>query len=156
MYHISSLRTFLRTTLVCSLLAVGLLVVGCDSGGSNGGGSNGGGSDGGGSEDSGPAWTGNWKQTGPDGGDIFAISFSTSTIRDIEGLTCDVSEFEVTDISDDNVVTSKNVEEGNTVKQKLEVTDNGKLRSIFPGSGDVRTTYEPADDSKSIEEIVGC
>jgi len=137
MYHNSSLRTFLRTTLVCSLLTVGLLVVGCDSGGSNGG--------------SGPDWAGNWKQTDDSGNATFAISFSKSEIKEVEAGNCNVMTDNVTDVSNGNEVTD---ETGRTAK--LVVLDSGNMEVRNPSNGSVFTTYEPADDGKSIKEITDC
>ena len=143
MYHTSSLRTILRTTLVCSLLTVGLLVVGCDSGGSNGG-SNGG---------SDPAWVGNWKQT-EDGSTVFAISFTKDKVKEADAKgTCAVTTSDVTDISNGNEVT---VETGSGERtQKLVVLDNGNME-VRNLDGSVFATYQPADDDKSVEEITGC
>lgn len=136
MYQISSLRTILRTALVCSLVTVGLLVVGCDSGGSNGG--------------SGPDWTGNWKQTDNSENATFAISFSESEIKEVEASDCNVTTTNITDVSNGNEVTT---EGGRT--QKLVVLDNGNME-VRNTDGSVFTTYEPANDDKSIKKIVGC
>jgi hypothetical protein len=140
MYHNSSLRTFLRTTLVCSLLTVGLLVVGCDSGGSNGG--------------SGPDWAGNWKETDNNGNATFAISFSKSKVKSIDRTNCNVETSNVTNVSSGNEVT---VESGPTTRtQKLVVLDNGNMEVRNPSDGNVFVTYQPADNDKSVEEITGC